>query len=151
MSAAPQCIASTANHSGERVCRLGRVPSGGDGLHFGKAGRCEEFTGAGRRRRPAPPRARGGWAATRRRSGRRRWTQTLTLHLVQALPVLVVLRQVLHETWQAGEGCGGTDGHAEALTTSVTVLVCGRAKLFGITIHMNERIGHLPKVLNIYD
>lgn len=37
-------------------------------------------------------------------SERRRRTQTLTLHLVQMLPVVVILRQVLHETRQAGEG-----------------------------------------------
>lgn len=80
----------------------------------------EELTGAGGCRRPVPLTVRGGWAA-RRRSGRRRWTQTLALHLIQTLPVLVVFGQVLHETWQAGEGCGGTDAHTEVIIPSETV------------------------------
>lgn len=37
-------------------------------------------------------------------SGRRRRTQALTLHLIQALPVLVVPRQVFHEVRQVGKG-----------------------------------------------
>lgn len=99
-------ITSTWNHAGQGVCGRGLVPGGGR-LQFGKVDTREEFAGAGGRRRPAPLTARGGWAAWRR-SGRRRWTEALALHLVQTLPVLVVLGQVLHEARQAGEGCGQT-------------------------------------------
>lgn len=99
-------ITSTWNHGEQGVCDRGFIP-GGDRLQFGKVDTRDEFTGADGRRRPAPLTARGRWAACRR-SGRRRWTQTLTLHLVQTFPVLVILGKVLHETWQAGEGYGET-------------------------------------------
>lgn len=41
----------------------------------------------------------------RRRSRRRRRTQAFTLHLVQVLPVLVVLWQVLYQIREAGKSC----------------------------------------------
>lgn len=81
---------------------------------------------------PAP----GARGEGRRTSRGRRRTQALALHIIQVLPVLVVLWQVFHQVREAGKGCNAEMRSVQNANLDILTQVHYFSTIFGYSTHL---------------